>query len=117
MDEDDSEIDTLLGIFATQVFNSTESVIDKDTTYPEYRLVEELDVMRKIVSKIPGFDRNSDFSETIHQKAKALMVEHFEATLDLSANGFRLLELNSKMHTLEFVANFYSLTDHNLPVR
>jgi hypothetical protein len=103
--DNDSEVENLMDIFATQIFNSTESVIDKDLTYPEYRLVEELDVMRIIVSKIPEFDQINDFSETIHQKAKELIVHYFEATVELSANGFRLLELNSKLQAREFLSN------------
>ena len=100
------EMDNLLLIYSVEILNSTESVLDKDRTYPLYRLEEELSAMNRITSKLSEEEEYNDFGEAIHLKAKALIVNHFAAIYNLSSDGFRLLEKNARLYNREFVANF-----------
>lgn len=106
---DDSALIGYVGNYASEILSSTEAVIDKDHNYMDYRLEEELDNMNRLVSKMMEFKRNDVFVDVVHQKVKAQMVRFFDDINELSANGFRLLERNSRMYNLEFAANFYSL--------
>jgi hypothetical protein len=101
-----NEIDNLLQAYSVAILNATESVIDKDQSYPLYRLEEELGTMKRITLKIAQAEENSAFKETVHLKAKELMVKHFSGIYDLSSMGFRLLEQNAKLYNWEFVSNF-----------
>lgn len=101
----DGEIENLLVLYAVAILNSTESVIDKDRTYPLYRLEEDLQAMSKMIQL---FQRNffpNNMELQIHMKAKELAVKHFKAVFDLSAIGFRLLEKNTRAYNLEFAGN------------
>jgi len=104
------EIENMLLAYSVAVLNSTESVIDKDRNYPFYRLEEELTAMRKITSKFDLSVVPDEFSGAIHAKAKELMVKYFADIYDLSSTGFRLLEKNAYLYTLEFVSGFLSLS-------
>lgn len=101
-----------LKLYADEILSSTESVIYKDMSYPEYRIEDELRVMTRLTNKETNEDQNPEFIEKVHLKAKALMVEYYPNIIDLSANGFRLLEKNAKMYNREFVNNFYE-TDYS----
>jgi hypothetical protein len=106
----DEEIESLLLAYSVAVLNSTESVIDKDCNYPFYRLEEELEAMNRITSSLSSSEENIDFGETVHAKAKELMVKNFAAIYNLSSIGFRLLEKNSWLYSWEFVSNFQTIS-------
>jgi len=103
-------IDDLLQTYALEILSSTETVIDKDRNYPVYRLDEELVIMNRLILKLPEAEQFDEFRDAIHNKAKELMVKHYEGIVDLSSNGFRLLEKNAKLYNWEFISNFYSVT-------
>jgi hypothetical protein len=100
------EIDEMLQSYTVAILNATESVIDKDRNYPTYRLEDELATMNRLTLKLSEEGPNNAFRETIHMKAKELMVKYFIAIFDLSSTGFRLLEKNAKLYNWEFVSNF-----------
>ena len=106
-------INDLLQSYALEILSSTESVIDKDLNYPQYRLDEELSVMSRLVLKLTEGKHNKAFVNAVHQKAKELMVKYYEAIQDLSSIGFRLLEKNAKLYNWEFISNFYSILEPN----
>ena len=106
----DDEIDNMLLAYSVALLNSTESVIDKDRNYPFYRLEEELEAMNRITLNLLPSEENMDFGETVHAKAKELMVKYFAAIYDLSSIGFRLLEKNAWLYCSEFVSNFLSIS-------
>jgi hypothetical protein len=103
------ELTNLLLAYSVAIINSTESVIDKDRNYPFYRLEEELTAMRKIIARFDLSATYDAFTEQVHAKSKELMVKYFAAIFDLSATGFRLLEKNARVYTLEFVLSFMSV--------
>ncbi|MFY9153709.1 MAG: hypothetical protein WAO52_16950 [Prolixibacteraceae bacterium] len=105
----DAGLDGYIDNYASEILSSTEAVIDKDRNYLDYRLEEELDNVSRLVSRMLDFKRNDEFIEVVHQKVKEQMVRYFDDINELSANGFRLLERNSRMYNLEFAANFQSL--------
>ncbi len=98
----------VVDMYAGAILNVTDSVIDKDRNYPEFRLSEELDIISKLLAKEPGFANPGAFAETVHAKVKELMVRYYPEIGQLSGIGFRLLERNARIYNLEFVANFYS---------
>jgi hypothetical protein len=100
------EIDNLLQAYAVAILNATEAVIDKDRNYPGYRLEEELEAMNRITLKLSRNEEYADFAETIHLMAKKMIVKTFNFIYDLSSNGFRLLEHNSRLYNREFVSAF-----------
>jgi hypothetical protein len=104
------EIENVLLAYSVAVLNSTESVIDKDRNYPFYRLEEELEAMNRITLNLSTSEENFVFVETIHAKAKELMVKYFASIYDLSSIGFRLLEKNAWLYSCEFVSNFQSIS-------
>ena len=108
----DSETEEILRLYANEILSSTESVLYKDKSYPRYRLEEELTLMTRLVIKKPGEGQNSNFIEETHMKAKEIMVKYFGEIMNLSANGFRLLEKNARMYNWEFITNFYAHPGH-----
>lgn len=82
----------------TEVFFSTQSVIDKDTTYAEYRMNDELDRMRRLVERRERESMNPEFDSKLLYFVKYHIVEHFSAVYNLSAEGFLLLDLYVKYH-------------------
>lgn len=106
---DDTLLAGYIENYASEILSSTEAVIDKDHSYMDYRLEEELDNMNRLVSKMMESKPNEAFVDVVHQNVKAQMVRYFGDISELSASGFRLLERNSRMYNLEFAANFYSL--------
>ena len=96
-------IDDVLQNYALVITNYTESVIDKDRTYPQYRLNDELDAMTKVDAKLTF--NHPAFTDAVSCHVKELMVKYFLDIYNLSGNGFRLLELNARLYVWEFNAN------------
>ena len=100
-----------LKLYADEILSTTESVIYKDQSYSETRINEELVLMKRIVVKDFEAFHNRNFIEMLHLKTKELIVQHYSNVIDLSGNGFRLLDLYTKMYNWEFVTNFYGLIE------
>lgn len=103
----DEEMDRDIRLYADEMLSCVESVIYKDLTYPEERLEEEVKVMTRIVQKDLESFHNMAFIEKLHVVAKEQIVTNFPQIMDLSANGFRLLERYSKLYNWEFITNFH----------
>lgn len=97
-----------LALYANEMISTAESVIYKDKSYSAYRIKEELVAMTRVVVKEPTEDQDPEFIEKIHQKAKELMVQHYPNIIELSGDGFRLLEKYARMYNWEFITNFYA---------
>ena len=106
----DEEMNHNLQLYADEMLSCVESVIYKDSSYPKFRMEEELGIMTRLVNKQPKPEENAEFIDKIHLKAKEMIVRHYPAIEELSGNGFRLLEKYAKMYNWEFIANFYALT-------
>lgn len=106
----DEEMNHNLQLYADEMISSVESVLYKDSSYPIFRMEEELGIMTRLVNKQPKPEENIEFIDKIHLKAKEMIVKHYPAIEDLSGNGFRLLEKYAKMYNWEFIANFYAQT-------
>lgn len=98
----------MISLYATEVLSASESVIDKDQSYPEHRMIEELEYMDRLLNKEQAMAIDDEFSNTIHNKVKELIVIHYPNILDLSNHGFRLLERNMKMYLYGFISQFIS---------
>lgn len=92
-------------LYAENSISCTESVIDKDSSYPAYRKDEEVNRMKQLVDKLP----NIEYWDLIHTEAKKSIVEFFPDVFNLSGQGFRLLELNTRLHNQRFMDDFYAL--------
>ncbi|WP_167614458.1 hypothetical protein [Maribellus sediminis] len=90
--------------YATQIWGSAESVIDKDNNYTEIRLKDEVSAMERVVNARLQEYTISEYSERLHLKAKALLVKYFPQVFDLTGDGFRLLEKYCLLYNLEFMA-------------
>lgn len=99
----------LLSQFSVAALSIAHSVLDRDTTYPNFRKTEDLKALQAYyVNTIQAF-KNKELAEQIHKKTKELVVMHLPKIVDLSADGFRLLELNLKLFNLEFIGTFNNL--------
>jgi len=98
-------IDDVVFAYAVALFNSVESVIDKDRNYPAYRFNDELAAMNQLLLKLPVDNDHLPFMEAVMKKGKELMVKYNRGVYDLSGNGFRLLEMNAKLYNWEFISN------------
>lgn len=101
--------DELLDQFSVAALSITHSVLDKDNHYPDYRKTEDLLALQAYYAKAHQLARNKELAEVLHQKTKELLVEFYPKIIDLSGDGFRLLELNLRLFNLEFVAAFNTL--------
>lgn len=101
------EFEELVLTYANQIFNTAESVCDKDKNYSDIKLADEVGIMNKMVGKmLEENNENRELADRIHQKAKELMVNFNPDLMDLSADGFRLLEKYSLMYNIFFISNF-----------
>lgn len=112
--EFDAELYDYVSIYGQEIINTTESVIDKDRNYPEQRLVEELERTRKVVAQLPVYEIDSDLMNKLHQQVKVFMVDNFKNVFQLSTNGFLLLELSAKMHTLRFLVTYRNVVEGSM---
>jgi hypothetical protein len=98
-------VDEVLNAYAVATFNSTEAVIDKDRSYPLYRLEEEVGAMSHLLQKLHGQGNDASFANAIVDVVKRIMVSYFAGVYNLSGHGFRLLELNARLYNWEFQSN------------
>ncbi|WP_243350007.1 hypothetical protein [Parabacteroides sp. FAFU027] len=103
------EFNELLSQFAIAALSITHTVLDKDESYPDFRKTEDLAALRAYYAKAIQTTKNIELTEQIHLKTKELAVKYYPKIVDLSGDGFRLLELNLKLFNLEFVATINSL--------
>lgn len=104
----DEAVSKDLRLYADEMISCVESVLYKDLTYPEYRLEDEVKAMKRVVGKEPSGKWDIKMLENIHLSSKEMIVKYFEDIFDLSANGFRLLELYSRMYNWDFMSNLYA---------
>ncbi|WP_372651791.1 hypothetical protein [Draconibacterium sp.] len=98
------ELNKALKQYAAHLFNCADSVADKDENYNEIRLALELESISRATDKYPLRFRESEFAQRTHQKAKELLIHFFPELMELSANGFRLLEKFSLFYNLDFIS-------------
>lgn len=105
----DSQSDEVLNTYATQMQNLTESIVYKDTTYPHYRLKEELLNVTRVASHDFDAKEFDALYELLLKTAKALMVDSNKDVYNLSASGFHLLEANAKIYSQNFISALSTL--------
>lgn len=96
-------------ILALEIGRMVSTLIDKDTSYPDYRLKDELDRMNKYFLKLGK--KNSLQRTLLLPVVKNVIVNRFPQIVELSGNGFRLLEINLHLLSAEIVAVVNA--DHN----
>jgi hypothetical protein len=107
--EQTEEFDELLSQFAIAALTIMHTVLDKDATYPDFRKTEDLAALHAYYAKAIQSTENRELAVQIHQKTKELAVKYYPKIVDLSGDGFRLMELNLKLFNLEFVATIMGL--------
>ena len=90
--------------YANRIFNCADSVADKDQNYNEIRLALELESITRATDKHPLRFRESELARQTHKKAKELLIKFFPELMELSANGFRLLEKYCLFYNFEFIS-------------
>ena len=105
------ELENLTLTYANQIFNTADSVYDKDLNCHKERLADEVKNMNKVVSNYSKFKTyNQEFAKQIHQKAKETMVNFNPNLMNLSADGFRLLEKYTLMYNVFFMEGLSALS-------
>ncbi|PWE00050.1 hypothetical protein [Marinilabilia rubra] len=94
-----------LVLYAENTISYTESVIDKDASFPDFRKKEEVIRMKSVVKKLPDFCEDTEFVDRINSEAKMCMVKFFPEIYDLSGDGFRLLDVNARFFNHGFLSN------------
>ena len=98
-------------LYAENVLRFTESVIERDFNHPEIKKEEEVARMNEVVNKLHDFEGDKEFSNSIQTQVKKCIINFYPDIYNLSGNGFRLLDLNTKFLNKGFIANFYSLEE------
>ena len=101
--DEQGKLTELLDPFSLAVLNFTDSVIDKDHSYPTYRLDEELQLMRLVLSKQESLPQWDFFKEELVGMMKLIMVKYFPQITDLSGNGLRLLSVSANYYGADLV--------------
>ncbi len=105
------ELETLAMTYANQIFNTADSIVDKDSNYSQERLADEVQNMNRVVRNYSEAKTdNREVADRIHQKAKEVMVNFNPNLMDLSADGFRLLEKYTLMYNVFFMEGLLVLT-------
>lgn len=100
-----TRFDEMLNQYATTILSTTFTVVDKDNTYPEYRKLKELELLHNLSSKIKIETEQHALAEAVLKKTKELAVKHCPKLFDLSAEGFRILDITLTLFNLDFIAN------------
>jgi hypothetical protein len=108
-----NKLTKLINLYASEIISITETVIDKDENFPDYRLKRELDSMSQLVIKIEKGELNTPLSQHLFNNTKELIVKFFPKIMDLSKYGFLLLEQYALMIHYDFITPFKSLVKHN----
>ena len=95
--------------FSISLINSAYEVLEKDNSYPDYRLEMELENMDRLLERYPAPQENKSFTEGFTAMVKAKMPKYFPDLYHLSANGFRLLERCTNYRINSFLIYFYEL--------
>jgi len=66
--------------------------------------------MNKVVNNLSESIENRELGQQLHQKAKEMMVRFNPELMDLSADGFRLLEKYALMYNLFFLDGFDTMS-------
>ena len=93
--------------FSNSLISCAYEVIEKNNTYPAYRMQIELENMDKLLEKYPLPEENNTFSLGFSKMAKAKMPKYFPELYDLSSNGFRLLERCTSFRIHAFLMYLY----------
>lgn len=93
--------------FSISLINCAYEVIEKNDTYPKYRMQIELANMDKLLHNYPLPRENKHFSDGFSQMVKAKMPQYFPHLYDLSSDGFRLLERSSNYRINAFLIYLY----------
>ncbi|WP_319591335.1 hypothetical protein [uncultured Draconibacterium sp.] len=104
---EEKELEEQLREYANRMFNCADTVADKDENYNEFRLELELDAMTRAINKYPEQIKKSELGRQTHQKAKELLIRFFPELMELSANGFRLLERYCLFYNYEFISSLH----------
>ncbi len=105
----DNELEILILRYATELISLTESVIDKDLHYPEYKKTDELSRMDHLILKTDNIDLSESFIDDTHNMAKRQIVAYYPELTELSSIGFLLLERYTKMVNVGFTFSFHEL--------
>lgn len=94
-------------IFSTHLVSNTETVINKSFNYSDFRLSEELRNAKRISETEIKRAVNKNFEKDLLTQIKSFLIDNFPKIFDLNANGFRLLDVNTKIYTNYFLVDFY----------
>lgn len=98
-----------LEIMAEQAISFTESVIDKDQSFSEFRKEEELKSMDSLLTKYQTSDFDLNKLKKIKQILNEIILNHYPSIYEFSSFGYRLLERNVQFYSYRFIENLNHL--------
>ncbi len=103
--DDQEQLDDFLDQMAEEAISFTESVIEKDRSYSDYRKTEELKVMTSLQERL-NYDKLSQqqLAQSKHL-LNDLILTHYPALYELTSFGYRLLDRNINYYTWRFLVN------------
>lgn len=105
--EYDERMQKAIALFANDLINTAESVIDKDDHFPEYRLQTEIENITKLMNKMLAAIDEDDFLKELHMATKRVITQFYPQIMALGSYGFLLLERGTKLYTAGFIINIY----------
>lgn len=108
------EVMEFLDFMAYETISFTETVIEKDRNYPEYRLVEELKRMNGLINKPRFKELPNELVQSLKFELNELILKNYPALYELSAFGYRLLDRNVNYFVLNFAFALYEESKQQL---
>jgi len=96
-----------LKVFSLSLINCAYDVLEKDQSYPSFRMKTELENIDKLNESYQKPKNTCSFSDAFGKIAKEKMIVHFPSLFDLSADGFRLLERSMNYRINAFLMFLY----------
>ena len=103
------EIKKNIDDYARIVLTSTQSVIDKDGSYPQFRKLDELERLSQLVIKLEPKVESHLFESALLKASKKMMVNFYEDIFELTSEGFLLLDRNVRYFTTDFIIGIESI--------
>ncbi|WP_159517067.1 hypothetical protein [Sunxiuqinia indica] len=107
--EKNEKMNEALMIMAQQTISFTESIIEKDRSFPEYRKEEELKAMDDLLAKHQILESYEEEIKKIKQTLNDVVINHYPTIYEFTSFGYRLLEKKAQYHSYQFWSGFQQM--------
>ncbi len=107
--EKDEKMNEALTIMAQQTISYTESIIEKDRSFSEYRKEEELKAMDDLLAKLQILESYEEEIKKIKQTLNDVVINHYPTIYEFTSFGYRLHEKKAQYHSYQFWSGFQQM--------